>query len=62
MKARAHRFLAMAISILLLASLVVNLSGCAGKVQAADLMKGMRANPVGGWPADKLSRTLQNSP
>lgn len=59
MKARAHRFLAMAISILLLASLVVNLSGCAGKVQAADLMKGMRANPVGGLPAD--TRFIENT-
>lgn len=58
MKARAHRFLALAISILLLASLA-NLSGCAGKVQAADLMKGVQANSVSGLSPD--TRFIENT-
>jgi serine protease inhibitor len=52
MKARAHRYLAAAISILLLTASLISLSGCAGKVQAADLMKGIPANSVSGLPTD----------
>ena len=40
------------LSILLVCSIVLNLTGCATKVQAADLMEGVKANTVPGKAAD----------
>lgn len=40
------------LSILLVCSIVLNLTGCATKVQAADLMEGVQANTVTGKAAD----------
>ena len=40
------------LSILLVCSIVLNLTGCATKVQAADLMEGVKANIVPGKAAD----------
>jgi len=40
------------LSIMLICSMAVNLTGCATKVQAADLMEGVKANPVTGKAVD----------
>jgi len=40
------------LSLILICSMAVNLTGCATKVQAADLMEGVKANTVAGKAAD----------
>ncbi len=40
------------LSVILICSMAVNLTGCATKVQAADLMEGVKANTVAGKVAD----------
>ncbi|MBQ7769444.1 MAG: serpin family protein [Oscillospiraceae bacterium] len=40
------------LSIMLICSMAVNLTGCATKVQAVDLMEGLKANPVTGKSVD----------
>lgn len=40
------------LSIMLICSMALNLTGCATKVQAADLMEGVKANPVTGKAVD----------
>jgi|SRR5690554_4973875 len=52
MKASLKRMISLTFSILLLAAVIVNTTGCSGKVQAANLMEDISAQEVQGRPTD----------
>ena len=52
MKVQHLRFISLSLTLLLVAATMINLSGCAVKVQAANMMEGIAPNTVSGRKAD----------